>query len=110
MIIRPLKSEEINLVGRVAFQLPADQREQLLFDLSCAMASPVNQEESRILFKIKGCDPPSYEGQYSFPVEIRVLDFDNSELTVVLCADKNGRLFELEIIRWDEEKLKGPIW
>lgn len=37
-----------------------------------------------------------------------MLDRDDVELSVLLYADKNDRLFELEFIRWDSSGLLGP--
>ncbi len=39
-----------------------------------------------------------------------MLDKDGAELSVLLHADENGRLFELEFVRWDEGPLVGPEW
>jgi hypothetical protein len=38
------------------------------------------------------------------------LDSDGIELSVLLHADENGRLLELEFMRWDSSDLLGPNW
>jgi hypothetical protein len=42
--------------------------------------------------------------------EGRMLDSDGTELSVLLHADENGRLLELEFMRWDSSDLLGPNW
>lgn len=37
-------------------------------------------------------------------------DRDDAELTVVLYADENGRLLELEFMRWADGDLQAPNW
>ena len=37
-------------------------------------------------------------------------DADGVELTVLLHADVNGRLLEVELIRWDELEPIAPQW
>jgi hypothetical protein len=39
-----------------------------------------------------------------------MFDKDGADLTVLLHADKNGRLLELEFIRWGEGDLLGQKW
>ncbi|WP_162579839.1 DUF6984 family protein [Variovorax sp. PBS-H4] len=53
---------------------------------------------------------PPHRGQHPFGVEGRMLDSDGTKLSVLLHADENGRLLELEFIRWDSGDLLGPRW
>lgn len=39
-----------------------------------------------------------------------MLDGDGVDLSVLLYADENGHLLELEFIRWDASDLVGPQW
>lgn len=110
MKMRKLTNQERTLIWRVANKLPESQRQQLCADLSKATARTEMQDGSRIMFDIEGYERPVYRGQHAFPVEMRMLDADNSQLSVVLHADENDRLFELEIIRWGDGDLKSPKW
>lgn len=108
--MRKLTSNERTLIWRVADRLPDDQRLQLCSDLSKATVISEANDGSRILFDIEDYSRPEYRGQHAFPIEMRMLDADNSELSVVLHADENDRLFELEIIRWGDGDLIRPKW
>jgi hypothetical protein len=74
-----------------------------LADLENASAVPATEDGSRIQFEIRGYDRPPYKGQHPFGVEGKMQDQDGAELSVLLHADKNGRLFELEFIRCGKE-------
>ena len=65
---------------------------------------------SRLLFVLPGYDRPEYEGQRAYPVEGTMQDEDGAELTVLLYADQNDNLYEMEIVRWAEGSLKAPKW
>jgi len=41
---------------------------------------------------------------------LALLDRDGTKVTILLHADENGRLFEMELIRWDEQPLVAPDW
>lgn len=62
------------------------------------------------MFEIAGYKRPMYRGQHPFGVEGRMLDSDGVEVSVLLHVDENGRLLELELIRWDSKDLLGPRW
>ena len=93
-----------------ASKLAKDQRAQLLKDLEDASAELGTADGSRVLFDIAGYERPPYRGQHPFSVEGRMLDSDGNELSVLLYADENDRLLELEFIRWDSCDLLGPRW
>ncbi len=65
---------------------------------------------ARVIFEIAGYQRPPYRGQHPFGVEGKMLDSDNTELSVLLYADENGRLLELEFIRWDSNDPLSPQW
>lgn len=110
MTMRDLTSDEKRVIREIALRLPESECERLLADMEQANAEPVSRDESRIAFTIFGYDRPSYRGQHSFGVEGKVQDRDGSELSVLLHADENGRLFELELVRFDEGEVIGPDW
>ena len=110
MNMRLLTNDEITLIVHFASGLGGGERAQLLQDLQKASAAPVTPDGSRVVFNIAGYDRPPYRGQHPFGVEGRMLDSDGAELSVLLHADENGCLLELEFIRWDSGDLLGPRW
>jgi hypothetical protein len=109
-MMRSLTTDEKALIRRIAERLPAAQRESLLTDLASAMAEDASPDRGRVAFAINGYERPTYGGQHPFPVEGKVLDRDGAELSVLLHADENGRLLELELVRFDEGDVLKPDW
>jgi len=110
MIVRPLTAEERSLVRRIADRLGGDEGAQLRADLENATARAVIADGSIVEFDISGYERPAWRGQHPFRVEGTMVDRDGAELEVVLHADENGRLLELEIIRYDPGDLIAPDW
>lgn len=110
MTMRPLTFSEKQVIRSIAERLSGPEREQLLADSEHALAEAVTEDGSRIMFAILGYERPSYRGQHAFGVEGSVTDRDGAELSVLLHADENGRLFELEIVRFDDGPVVGPDW
>lgn len=108
--MRPLTHEEKLLITSFASRLGEDERQQLLEDVTKATAASATHDGSRVVFEIAGYERPHYRGQHLFGVEGRMFDKDGTELSVMLHADENGRLLELELIRWDSRDLLGPQW
>jgi len=108
--MRPLLGSEKELIELFADRLPEKQRAELLNDMRSATAEDAVPGGSRVVFFISGYDRPKYKGQHPFPVEGRVQDRDGAELSILLHADENDRLFELELIRWDEKSILDPQW
>jgi hypothetical protein len=44
------------------------------------------------------------------PIDALVLDADGAKLSVVLAEDENGRLYELQLIRYAQGAVLGPDW
>ncbi len=110
MTMRDLTSAEKHVIREIALRLPGDERDRLLADMEQATAETLSSDGSRVAFGIAGYHRPAYRGQHPFPVEGKVLDRDGSELSVLLHADENGRLLELEIVRFDEGEVIQPDW
>jgi hypothetical protein len=102
--------EERGVIHHVAQRLPPAQRDLLLTDMANATAEDASAGGARVVFTIRGYERPTYRGQHPFPVEGRVLDRDGAELSVLLHADENGRLLELELVRFDEGPVLRPDW
>jgi hypothetical protein len=107
---RPLTHDERRLIVDIANKLGGMEGTQLLADVENATASPATPDGSRVTFEIAGYVRPKYRGQHPYRVEGLMLDGDGAELSVVLHADENGRLLELEFIRGAEGDLIAPNW
>lgn len=107
---RSLTIGERELIFMIGERLGGSEGAQLLDDLKNASALPETVDNSRIQFEILGYERPAYDGQHPFGIEGKMFDRDGAELSVLLHADQNERLFELEIIRWDEGTLISPNW
>lgn len=105
---RPLKSAERFILQQLATKLDLPVRAQLLEDLERATAELINPDGSILRFHIRGYERPVYEGSLLFPVEATAKDIDGADLGILLHGDGNGRLFELEIIRWGPGELREP--
>lgn len=101
---------ELQLIKKFAEKLAPIERNQLLLDASNAMIQSAVADSSRLVFHISGYQRPSDGGQCLYAVEGKMLDADSAELDVLLFADKNGRLLELEFIRYDPGGLIGLCW
>jgi hypothetical protein len=110
MNTRALLEGEKSLIAQFADKLDSAEREQLRFDVARATAKIDVTDASRVMFDIAGYQRPPYRGQQPFGIEGTMLDSDNAEVSVLLHADENGRLFELEFIRWDSKHILGPQW
>lgn len=102
--MRPLTPTERALVDAIVKALPCAQRRSIEADLEKSQVEDVNGTGSSLVFTIDGYARP-LSGQHAMPVEAELRDDDGAELSVTLYADKNDRLYELEIIRWGD----GPI-
>lgn len=107
---RSLTNAELSVIALVADMLPEEQRLRLLDDLEHASAEPATADSARVLFEISGYQRPPYRGQRSYGIEGELLDSDGTKLSFDLFADENGRLLELELIRWGEGSLNCPDW
>jgi len=109
-MMRSLTECERNVIRAIADFLPLENQRRLLVDLELATAHSVLPDNSVIKFSIAGYDRPPYAGQHSFGVEGELLDRDGTRVGLLLFADQNGRLLELELIRWGDGDLIDPDW
>jgi hypothetical protein len=110
MNMRELTLEEKNLVAVFANRLDVKMRQKLLGDLNNAFVKTEASDGGRIVFEIQGYERPHFRGQHSYGVEGEMLDDDNGSMTVLLFADEDDRLLELEFLRWDGEVIRRPRW
>lgn len=106
--MRSISELERALIEGVAQRLPSADSERLLDDLKLASVDGSSPDATRLSFTIEGYSHPLYEGQHQYPVEIRMRDVDGADITVILYADVNDRLYELELIRWDGGEVLCP--
>ena len=107
---RALTGDERDLIVRIAARLPDAERVRLLADIENASVETTNDDESIRVFEISGYTRRAQIGQHPYGVEGSLLDRDGTKVTILLHADENGRLFEMELIRWDEQPLVAPDW
>ncbi|MBB3179962.1 hypothetical protein FHW64_004385 [Variovorax sp. Sphag1AA] len=100
----------MQLIARIAEKLATDERTQLMTDAANATVESVVSDESRLIFHIAGYRRPPGGGQHLYGAEGTMLDGDSAPLEVLLFADKDGRLLELEFVRYDPGDLVGPRW
>ena len=108
--MRPLTSAEKFVIRQFAEKLRRRECEELLEDMENAIAETAVNDGSRIIFTIEGYERPAYRGQHPFGVEGKVRDHDGADLSVLLHADENGRLLELELVRFNDGDVVEPDW
>ena len=106
--LRTLHAHERLLIEAVAAVLPAEPAAQLRVDVGVAMA--VDESTLLVGFVLAGHARPTPPGDHPYPVEIEVPDADGEALSIILFADEDGRLLQMEIIRWDDEAVRAPKW
>ena len=106
--LRTLHAHERLLIEAVAAVLPADPAAQLRADAGVVMA--VDESTLLVGFVLAGHARPTPPGDHPYPVDIEVPDADGEALSIILFADEDGRLLQLEIIRWDDEAVRAPKW
>jgi hypothetical protein len=108
--MRNLTSDEHRVLTLFSAQLHGEQRASFLADVEIATAEDDTADGSRVLFHLRDYERPPYQGQHPYPVDGRVQDADGEMLDVVVYADGNNRLFELELIRYGEGGVMKPDW
>jgi hypothetical protein len=106
--MRELKAVEKLIVRTLAEKLDPMQRDQLLSDIAHAQVEPLNDSGTILRFHITGYSRPVPEGDQLFPVEAKAKDLDGADLEITLHHDRNGRLLDLEIIRWESGPFVEP--
>lgn len=96
-------------VKQIIAALPERRRAALLADLSQADIEDRNGLGSILGFKLPGHAPVHFRGKL-LPVEGAVDDADGEGVEVLLFVDAQGRLSELELVRYATGDLKGPNW
>ena len=108
--MRPLTAAERSVIGWFAERLEGSLRQSLLNDLDKASAEEIYDDQLTVRFEIEGYTRPPYRFERPFEVDAAVLDADGAILAVVLSADENQRLFELQVIRFEKGPVLRPDW
>jgi hypothetical protein len=88
--------------------LPEYERTALTADIELARVCRRAADGASVLFDIEGYKRPPYEGQRPYSVEASVKDADGKEIWIIAFTDQNGRLLELEFIRWEAGNIINP--
>lgn len=102
---------ELGAIEEIAQSLDDYDNNKLMDDVKIAGVEIKNKDRSIIAFLLPGYSrPDSVNGQESYPFEGQVDDKDGEKLSVILYKDINGRLVELELIRYASGDVVGPNW
>jgi len=101
-----LATERI-IASRMCEGLPAAQRAQMLADLATASVEPLNDDGSILRFHLRDYTRLPGIGR-RVAVDGTARDRDGAYLNVILFTDENDRLYELEVVRFDEGNVVGP--
>lgn len=110
--MRKLTEDEYRALVQFAQRLDTRQKDQLLADLKDCLVHEETVNGSRLIFHIPHYQRPIYHGQHTYPVEGAMNDCDGKEISVLLHADENDRILEMELIKWDTENSQAlkPDW
>lgn len=108
--MRSLRDGELKALCMLAERLNSDERARLVADLDGASVEEVTGDGSRLLFYLRHYERPPYQGQHAYTVGGLIKDSDGDEVSVVIYADTNNRLLELELIKWGKKPLVQPDW
>ncbi|KAF0810947.1 hypothetical protein A167_00434 [Alcanivorax sp. S71-1-4] len=105
-----LMAEERMLILKFADKLDDQTAGVLRTDLEGAYVAHRTDDKSLTIFGISNYKRPLYGGQHTYEVEGTMQDVDGAQLSVLLHADSDGHLLELELLRWDNAPINGPKW
>jgi hypothetical protein len=105
-----LPDEMRDAVRQLIAHAQPGRRARLLADLDMAEVEAGNAVGSIFQFRLPGYRAHPRSGQRPLLVEGKVQDADGEILDVVLHVDPNGRLYELELLRWADGDVIGPDW
>lgn len=115
--MRKLTDGERGAIVTLAARLKSEEeRNQLLANLDNSAVGEAAPDGSMLAFDIAGYERPAergrwqYRGKDGFSVEGIVRDADRTEMDVMLLADSNHRVMELEIVRYHPGSVSNPDW
>lgn len=108
--MRALSNQEKTLLIQMSERLCGVEKDNLLRDIYLANAREIDANACRIVFDLDGYQRSIYQGQHQYGVEGRMLNGDNTDISICLYADDNGRLLELEFVCWNPDNIFNPKW
>ena len=70
----------------------------------------MSDDGATVRFHLEGYSPPLNSYEHPLPVDAMVTDSDGATLLVVLAQDDNGRLYELQLVRYEHGEVINPDW
>jgi hypothetical protein len=115
--MRALNEDEQRVILALAARFGSDsERDQLLSDLDRCSVNEAVPDGSILSFDIDGYQRPTEPGRWQyrqkdgFVVDGVMKDADGSDMEVMLLADANHRIWELEIVRHQVGSVIQPKW
>jgi hypothetical protein len=109
--VRLPTSVEKSVIHWFADRVDELRRRQLLSDLEKAQAEVLPTDGgTAVRFHVDGYVRPPYLGERAVPIDAIVLDADGAKLSVVVSEDENGRLYELQLVRYERGPIIEPDW
>jgi len=115
--MRTLTDSERNAILALAAEFKSDvERNQLLADLDHCTVEEKVPDGSLLVFNIPGYSRPPghkqglYRAKDGFRAEGSVKDADGAEMDVLLFADQNNRVYELEIVKHLPDSVGKADW
>jgi hypothetical protein len=81
-----------------------------LRDLEGCVVEELRADGSILRFYWAGYVRPDAPERHDLPTLGSIMDEDGEDMSLVLYADSNGRLFEMEFIRWGPGDVVAPDW
>ncbi len=111
MMNRPLTNIDVRIISLASERLDPERKRQLLLDMENATVIYSTDEGGLVSeFEISGYLRPPTSGQRSFGAQGELFDIDGAYLSFDLFADESGRLFIIDIVRWDDGAIMDPKW
>jgi hypothetical protein len=108
--MRAVTTVEREIVRWFAARANELQRERVLSDLDQAQAEETRDKHLTIQFQVEGYTRLPYRVEHPLLVNACVLDFDGAKLDVSVSLDENDRLFQLQVLRFEDGPVQGPDW
>jgi len=104
------KEDYAPVIQAVAAALGGENGKRLEEEYSQCSIVSLNETETIIRFLLPGRVVSGARGQASYGIEMTVNDADGQEIVVDLYRDFEGRLLELELIRFADGPVINPKW
>jgi len=102
--------DERGLLLAIADKLNDDSRTKLRADIELVSSCVTSDDGSFISFELSNYQRPAYDGHDSFEFQGSLDDSNGVPMTALVNADVNGRLLEIEFLRWGEGGTIVPNW